>query len=59
MGVKEQTFVAGLMEFALCIGDYKSEIHCNEKGLGSNSSFGTALSLLIIISVFALWIIYK
>lgn len=27
-GVHEQTFVAGLTEFAMCIGDYENEPHC-------------------------------
>ena len=27
-GVHEQTFVAGLTEFAMCIGDYQNEPHC-------------------------------
>ena len=27
-GVHEQTFVAGLTEFAMCIGDYVNEPHC-------------------------------
>lgn len=30
-GNHEQTFVAGLTEFALCVGDYAREDHCDSQ----------------------------
>ena len=53
MGVKEQTFVAGLMEFALCVGDYSNEPHCT-LSTGEDSGSGFVLvcrSFLLILSV--------
>ena len=53
MGVKEQTFVAGLMEFALCVGDYGNEPHCTlSAGEDSGSGFVSVYApFLLILSV--------
>ena len=42
-GNHEQTFVAGLTEFALCVGDYANEDHCD-----SVSTVFVSFSLLIL-----------
>ena len=37
-GVYEQTFVADIQEFALCVGRYENEDHCNENNNNEESS---------------------
>ena len=46
-GNHEQTFVAGLTEFALCIGDYAKEDHCDSQSaiLVSFALFVLAMAL--------------
>ena len=47
-GNHEQTFVSGLTEFVLCLGDYKDEDHCKET---SRSKLMTS-SFISIIATF-------
>ena len=42
-GVHEQTFVAGLTEFAMCIGDYQNEPHCSDSADDSEDGSATGL----------------
>ena len=56
MGVKEQTFVAGLMEFALCVGDYSNEPHCqlsteNDSGSGFDSVYASVILILSVLLI--------
>ena len=54
-GVKEQTFVAGLMEFAMCLGDYQKEAHCglnDESADGGSNSAATSILILAFATLF-------
>ena len=46
-GVYEQTFVADIQEFALCVGRYENEDHCNEESSSAVKSVFLALFLAI------------
>ena len=50
-GVKEQTFVAGLMEFAMCLGDYQKEAHCglNESGNGAADASSILMGMFAVL----------
>ena len=51
-GVYEQTFVADIQEFALCVGRYENEDHCNDKldndNEGSSSAVKSAFVALFL-----------
>ena len=48
-GNHEQTFVAGLCEFALCIGDYSDADHCNTKGAATATAASDIITAAMLI----------
>ena len=55
-GVHEQTFVAGLTEFAMCIGDYKNEPHCVTSGDSTDDSGDGSPELIASYILLALYL---